>query len=280
MSFIAILGAGAIGGAIAHRLASRDRTREIRLIDLEERVAQGKALDILQSSAIAGFGTRITSAGRLEAVAGAGAIVVADPAAGEDEYAGETGLAMLRRVTTIETEAPIVFAGAGQRTLMKRAVTELHVERRRVIGSAPGALESAVRALAALELNGSGTGVQLLVLGVPPHDAVIAWEEAVAFGQPLREVVPAHRLLALSAQLPALWPPGPQALASSAARVAEATLNGSRRRFTAFVSLDQPPGRGAVVAMPLEIGPRGIVRVLEPVLSRQEQTSLENARAG
>lgn len=279
MSFIAILGAGAVGGAIAQRLAARDRTREIRLIDPEEHIARGKALDILQSSPVDRFGTRISSAGSLEAAAGARVIVVADPAAGEDDYGGETGLAMLRRVTAFETEAPLVFAGAGQRTLMKHAITELHVERRRAIGSAPGALESAVRALAALELNGSGTGVQLLVLGVPPHDAVIAWEEAVAFGQPLRELVPAHRLLALSAQLPGLWPPGPQALASAAAHVAEAVLNGSRRRFTAFVSLDQPPGRDAVVAMPLEIGPRGIVRVLEPVLSRQEQTSLENARA-
>lgn len=279
MSFIAILGAGAVGGAIAYRLAARDRTREIRIIDPGERIAQGTALDILQSSPVERFSTRVSAASSPEAAAGARAIIVADPAAGDGDYAGETGLALMRRMAAIEREAPLVFAGAGQRTLMERTVTELHVERRRVIGSAPGALESAVRALAALELNGSGPDVQLLVLGVPPQKAVIAWEEAVAFGQPLRALVAAHRLLAISARLPGLWPPGTQALASAAARVAEAVLNGSRRRFTAFVSLDQAPGRGAVVALPVEIGARGIQRVVQPVLSRQEQTSLENARA-
>src|SRR4029078_13260515 len=57
MSFVAIIGSAALGAAVAHALAVRDRIREIRLIDSEERVAQGKALDIRQSSAIDQFAT-------------------------------------------------------------------------------------------------------------------------------------------------------------------------------------------------------------------------------
>jgi malate/lactate dehydrogenase len=179
-------------------------------------------------------------------------------------------------VVSLDTEAPIVFAGATQRQLMTRAVAELHVPARRLVGSAPGALESAVRALAALECDGSGVEVQARVVGVPPRAAVIAWEAATAFGQPISAVVPAHRLAAISARVPSLWPPGPLALASAAARIVEAVVNGSRRRFTCFVSLDEAPVRGAVAAMPARLGRQGIERVLQPSLTRQERTLFEN----
>jgi malate dehydrogenase len=277
MSFIAILGAGAIGGALAQRLASRCRIPEVRLIDVEGRVARGKALDILQSSPVDGFSTRVSAGETVEAAVGADVIVIADLASGDAEHTGEAGLTMVRRVAAMDTTAPLLFAGAHQRELMVRAVSELRLEKRRVIGSAPGALESAARALTALEINGTGVQVQLLVVGIPPAAALIAWEEATAFGQLISTLVPAHRLAAISARLPGLWPPGPQALASAASRVAEALVNGSRRRFSCFVSMEEPPGRGAVVALPVELGPHGIERVLQPALSRQEQTQLDNA---
>jgi malate dehydrogenase len=276
MSFIAIAGAGAIGGALAHKLASRGRVPDVRLIDADVSIARGKALDILQSSPVEGFSTRVSAAEGIEAASGAAAVVIADAAKTNEEHAGEGGLALLRRLVSIEPGAPIVFAGPSQRELMARAVRELHVQPRRVIGSAAAALESAVRALTALELDGTGVEVQLRVVGVPPHAAVIAWEEATAFGMPVTTLVPPHRLAAISAWVAGLWPPGPYALASAAARVAEAVMNGSRRRYTSFVSIDEPPNRGAVTALPAEVGPQGIVRVLQPALTRQERTRLEN----
>ena len=276
MSFIAILGAGATGGALAHRLASRGRVSEVRLIDADESIARGKALDIQQSSPIEHFNTRITSAAGIESAAGAAVVVVADAAKGDAEHSGEAGLAAVRQLVAVETDAPIVFAGAQQRWLIAHAASELHVARRRLIGSAPSALESAVRALTALELDASGVEVQLRVVGVPPHASVIAWEEATVFGQPVSSLVAAHRLAAIGSRVASLWPPGPFALSSAAARIAEAVVNGSRRRFTCFVVVDEAPNRGAVVALPAEIGPQGIARVLQPALTRQERTRLEN----
>lgn len=282
MSFTAILGAGAIGGALAQRLAARGRVREVRLIDAAGSVARGKALDILQSSPIDGFSTRISGAEALESAVGADAIVVADSAKGDAEHTGEPALAMVRRLLAMETRAPLVFAGGNQRELMARTVSELHATARRVIGSAPAALESAVRALVALDLNGTGVEVQLLVAGVPPRGAVIAWESATACGQPLSALVPPHRLAAISARLPGLWPPGPFALASAASRIVEGIVNGSRRRHSCFAAIDvaELPGKATIVAMPVEIGREGIVRVLQPALSRQERTQLENAWTG
>jgi malate/lactate dehydrogenase len=90
-------------------------------------------------------------------------------------------------------------------------------------------------------------------------------------------MVPPHRLAAISARLPGLWPPGPFALASAAARVAEAVACGTRRRFTCFVTLDEPPYRLAVAAMPVKLGTGGVERILRPALTRQERTRMENA---
>jgi malate dehydrogenase len=273
MSFIAIVGSGAIGGAIAHKLAARDRVREVRLIDAEERVAEGKALDIRQSGPVEGFSTHVSSAGSLAAAAGADAIVIADQANGQGEHTGEAGLGVLRQLVALESSAPLLCAGATQRELIARAVAELHLRPSRILGSAPLALESALRAVTGLVIDISGVEVSLRVVGVPPRSAVAAWEEASAFGQPLTSQVAPHEIAALTARIPGLWPPGPYALASAASRVAEALARGSRRRFSCFVTV----GRGRVAAMPVELGQDGVLRIIEPALTRQERTMLENA---
>ncbi len=277
MGFIAIAGCGALGGALAHKLAGRDRVAEIRLIDPEGRIAQGKALDILQSSPVEQFSTRITSADAWTAAAGADVVVVADDGASSQELSGESGLAILRQIADVAGSAPILFAGAAQRELMARTSVELKVPRRRLLGSAPLALESAMRAMAGVLLDGSGVDVMLRIVGVPPNAAVVAWEEAAAFGLPLSSQLAAHQIAMLNSKIRGLWPPGPYALASAASRVAEGLLGRSRRRFSCFVPLERGPVRDSVVAMPVELGPEGVRRVLEPSLTRQEQTLLENA---
>jgi len=274
---IAIVGAGPLGGAVAHKLAQRNRVTELRLIDAAGDVARGKALDMLQSAPIDLFATRITATDALDAAVGAAAVILADDVATQQEHAGEGGLAILRRLLRAGLAAPIVLAGASQRELIATAVRELHAPRNQIIGSAPLALESALRALAALTLDGTGSEIALRVVGVPPERAVVAWEEATVSGLPIASQVPAHTLAALTSRVKGLWPPGPYALGSAAARVAEAVAAGSRRRYTCFVCLDRGAARSAVAAMPIEVGPEGVVRVIEPALTRQERTQLENA---
>jgi malate dehydrogenase len=273
MSFIAIIGAGPTGGALAHKLATRDSVGEVRLIDDVEGVAAGKALDIAQSGPVEGFTTRVVATPGLPSAAGASAIVIADRADGQGEYVGESGLALLRKLSRLEARAPIVLAGAGQLELIPRAVSELHINPSRLLGSAPFALESALRAVAGLVLDASGVEISLKLAGVPPHAVVVGWEEATAFGQPLSSRMAPHEIAALSARIPRLWPPGPYALASAASRIVEAIVNGSRRRFSCFVAL----GRGRASAMPVELGEDGVLHIIEPTLTRQEQTRLDNA---
>jgi hypothetical protein len=273
MSIIAIIGAGPLGGALARTLAGRSRVGEVRLVDPEARIAEGKALDILQSSPVEQFSSRVTAATTFAAAAGADAIVLADLVSG-GEIAGEPGLAVLRQIARLETKSPLLFAGGAQRDLMSRARSELRIAPGRLIGSAPLALESSVRALTAARLDASPGDLSIGVAGVPPRDAVIGWDAATAFNQPIARVLAPHHLSAISARLPALWPPAEYTLASAATRVAEALATGARRRYTCFAAIDAAPV--VVAAVPVEIVRGGIGRTLEPALSRHERTSFEN----
>lgn len=276
MSTVAIIGAGPIGGTLAHTLAGRGRVGEVRLIDPEGRIAEGKALDILQSSPIEQFSTRVTAATSYAAAAGADAIVLADLVSG-GEIAGEPGLALLRQLARMEGTSPLLFACGSQRELMARAMSELHLAPGRLLGSAPLALESAVRAVTAALVDVSPIDLSIGVAGVPPRDAVIGWDAATAFNQPIAAVLAPHHLSAISSRLPALWPPSAYTLASAAARVAEALANGSRRRYTCFAAIDVTgAGRDMIAAVPVEIVKGGIGKTLAPALSRHERTSFEN----
>jgi len=272
MSVIAIIGAGPLGAALAHKLAGRDRIAEVRLIDPEESVARGKALDILQSGPVENAHVTLSGSGSLHAAIGADVVVFADHVNGA-EHEGEAGLSLVRQLQAAGSSAPLLFAGATQRQLMQPCIRELHIPAARVLGSAPAALASALRALSGAVLDTSAAEVSLQVVGVPPKGVVVAWQEGTVSGQPLTSVMGAHEIAALSSRITGLWPPGPYALASAAARVAEALCSGSRRQYSCFVDV----GRGRIAAMPVVLTRGALARIVDPVLSAQERTMLDNA---
>jgi malate dehydrogenase len=275
MSGVAILGAGELGGAIAHALAGRGWVREITLVDDAADVATGKALDILQTGPIDRLDVRVGAAGDLLSAAGASVIVLAD-AVGSGEWRDDRGLALVDRLVRAGTAAAFVFAGPNQTTLMRAAARELGVAADRMVGTAPAAVVSTVRALVGLETGGAGAGVSVTVGGRPPT-FVVAWSSATTSGSLVTDRVPAHRLLAVGQSLKRFWPPSARAIAAPTTRVIEAFVRGSRDLHQALTILDGDFGsRGGVAMMPLSIGPGRVLARVMPSLSPQERTEIEN----
>jgi malate dehydrogenase len=274
---LAIAGAGPIAGALAQRAASRGRFRDIRLIDDHGSVAEGKALDIRQAGPVDGYDTRVRGGTALDAVVGASVVVIADRF-GDGEWEGDAGLSMLARLVPLAGAAPLVFAGANQTWLMEAAHRELKVPAARIAGSAPAALEGALRALAAITIDASATDIHLRICGRPPGGLVIAWSSAVAAGGPAEGVLAAHQRFAISERARGLWPPGPIALASSATRLAEAFAFGSRRTLTAFAIGDGAIiPRGVAAAVPVRVGQGRVLNGERPALSAREQVAFDSA---
>lgn len=277
MSLVAIIGAGEIGGAVARALASRARVDAVRLIDDNAPVAAGKALDLMQSGPMSRSDTRIEGTADLAAAAGASAIVLADPA-GAAEWSGEAALGTLRRLKAggYLDRSVLVCAGAAHHALMQQAFDELGLPRRRVIGSAPESLAAAARALVAIEAGAASHQVALMVIGRPPHKIVVPWSDASVAGYRVTSVLTAPQLNQVERRLRGLWPTGPNALGTAAALFCESVVTGSRRIFSAFVSLDRDNGTKApVCAWPVSIGPSGLERATTPVLSGRDQVVVD-----
>jgi malate dehydrogenase len=278
MSTVAILGAGPVGASVAQTLARRARVRDVRLIDQAVGVATGKALDILQSGPVEGYDTRVSGQGDILAAVGAGVIVIADSHE-SGEWEGDRGLTLIRQLLAAGATGPFVFAGSQQTWLMEAASRELGLPVDRVVGTAAAALTGAVRGLVALEVNGSGADVALVVTGRPPA-FVVAWSSATVGGALITDCVPAHRLVAISQQVKGLWPTGPYAIASATAPVVEGLLSGTRTHVPAMTIVDIEWGvRGRAALLPVTLGNGRVLARHTPSLSPQERVELMNALA-
>jgi malate dehydrogenase len=278
MSTVAVFGAGDIGAACAHALASRDRARRILLIDSAASGAAGKALDIQQAGAIAGFHTELEATADETRAIGCAVLVVADRlGVGSPEWQGEEALALVRRVAA-SSDVAIVFAGAAQARLMRSASQELRIAARRLIGSASEAFSSAVSAIVAMEARCSPADVSVAVLGTPPDAFVIPWSEASIGGYALERTVTQVQLRRLEARAARLWPPGPYALGAAAGRVVEGMLDAARRSFSVLTILEGEFGvRDRVAAVPALLAPHGVAHIRTPLLNRREQVQLDTA---
>ena len=278
MATAVILGAGDIGGALARQLAALDIVNRIIIFDDLANVAAGKALDVAQSAPVDGYHTAMSGTSDAAAVVGADVVLLADLAGTPAvEWKDEAGLALLKRVAGLNQRTPIVCAGTAQSSVIERGVNELGISRMRLFGSAPEALRSAVIAIVALEANASPSDISLSVLG-RPSQVIVPWDEAAIAGRSATAVLSAAQLARLDARIARLWPPGPYALGSAAARIVRTALTRTPRVHAAMVAVTRDegvPGRSAM--MPVTLAPSGIATLVAPALSSRDRVRFETA---
>ena len=66
MSKISLIGAGQIGGTLAHLIGLKELVNEVVLFDVASGIAKGKALDIAQSSSVDGFNVKFSGSDNYE----------------------------------------------------------------------------------------------------------------------------------------------------------------------------------------------------------------------
>src|SRR5678816_1754204 len=57
---ITVVGAGAVGATTADNIVRKELCEELVLLDIKEGLAEGKAIDMMQTCSLLGFDTRIT----------------------------------------------------------------------------------------------------------------------------------------------------------------------------------------------------------------------------
>lgn len=276
MSTVVILGAGDIGGALARELAALDLVSRIVIVDDLANVAAGKALDVAQSGPVDAYHTALAGTNDVAAVVGAAAIVIADRFSGSQEWSDDQGLAILKRAAGLNQKAFVVCAGSKQASIVEKGVNEAGLSRTRVFGTAPEALRSAIIAITAAEAHAAPADIALSVLGRPPQSVIVPWDEASIGGRSATNVLTAAQLARLDARIARLWPPGPYALGSAAARMVRTALTRSPRVHAAQVAVTRDeglPGRSAM--MPVTLDASGIAALVPPALSARDRVRFE-----
>lgn len=273
-----ILGAGELGGAITRQLAAADIAGRIVLVDDSASVAAGKALDIQQAAPIDGYSTELSGTSDESVVVGADVLVIADRSADNREWQDDAGVALVRRMTYLNPSALLLCAGASQLSVIERGVREGGIDSRRLIGSAPEALRSAVVSLAALEGGCTPAEVSLTVLGRPPGEIIVPWGDASIGGRRADEALAPPAIARLDGRLSRLWPPGPLTLAGAATRVLAAAARRSPVALSVFAAAPRElGGRARAGMLPVHVRSHGIAAMLPPALTGRDRVRLDTA---
>ncbi len=280
MSVIAIVGAGNLGGTLAHTIALADFCREIRFIDELVSVATAKALDITQAGPIEHFQTNIVTDQGTGSTLGADIIILAGPASHpESEWNLNNGRTLLRQISNVNRQAVIICAGAKHRQLVDVGISEVGLSRHRILGSAPEAYRAAARALIALRVGCAPSSIALTVLGAPPESAVIPWSQASIGGALLEAQVTPMQRSQFEHHLQSIEPLGPYALASAASLVARTILSRNGKQPCCYVGLDGELGiQNQVMSTSVALDTSGVTHVFEPHLTPHESGKLEAAK--
>jgi malate dehydrogenase len=296
---IALIGAGQIGGTLAH-LAAIKELGDITLFDIAEGTPQGKALDIAQSGPSEGFDARLKGTNSYEDIAGADVCIVTagvprKPGMSRDDLLGINLKVMKAVGEGIRTHAPGAFVICITNPLdaMVWALREYSgLPHQMVVGMA-GVLDSArFRHFLSLEFNVSMRDVTAFVLGGHGDTMVPLVRYSTVAGIPLPDLVAMgwttqERLDAVvqrtrdgGAEIVGLLKTGSAyyAPATSAIEMAEAFLKDQKRLLPCAAFCKGQYGLdGLYVGVPTVIGAGGIERIVEIALNKDEAAMFQKS---
>jgi malate dehydrogenase len=294
---IALIGAGMIGGTLAH-LAGLREMGDIVMVDVAEGIPQGKALDISQAGPVEGFDAKISGTNDYADIAGADVCIVTagiarKPGMSRDDLLGINLKVMKAVGEGIKAHAPESFVICITNPLdaMVWALREFSgLPHRRVVGMA-GVLDSArFRHFLAEEFGVSVEDVTAFVLGghgdtmvpVPAYSTVagIPIPDLIKMGWSTQERIDAivKRTRGGGGEIVALLKTGSAyyAPATSAIAMAESYLKDKKRVLPAAAYLEGQYGvDGLYVGVPIVIGAGGVERIVEIELDETAKANFE-----
>jgi malate dehydrogenase len=284
---IALIGAGMIGGTLAH-LAALKRLGNVVLFDVIEGLPQGKALDLLEAGPIEGYDCKITGTNRYDDIEGADVAIVTagvarKPGMSRDDLLGINSKIITDVANNLKLRAPAAFVIVitnpldAMVTLMKRITG---FPKQRVVGQA-GVLDSSrYRTFVAMELGVSVESVTALVLGGHGDDMVPVRSYCQVGGVPVEKLIAPDRLDAIEkrtrnagGEVVALLKTGSAfySPASAAIQMAGAYLFDKKQILPCAALLEGEYGvRDLYAGVPVQIGAGGIEKVVELELSEKE----------
>ena len=293
MSKISLIGAGQIGGTLAHLIGIKELVSEVVLFDVASGIAKGKALDIAQSSSVDGFNVKFSGTDKYNDIKGSDVIIITagvprKPGMSRDDLLG-INLKIIKQVAEgIKQNAPEAFVICITNPLdaMVWALQKFSGVKPNMIVGMAGVLDSArfryflsqefkvsVEDVTAFVLGGHGdTMVPLArystVSGIPLPDLIkMGWTTQ----QKLNDII--QRTRDGGAEIVGLLKTGSAfyAPAASAIEMADSYLKDKKRVLPCAAHLSgEYKIRDMYVGVPVVIGAKGVEKILEISLDSRE----------
>jgi len=297
---VTVVGAGNVGAATAQRIIARELA-DVVLTDVIEGVPGGKALDLLESTAILGADAQAlgltTATGDYRQTANSDIVVITSgfprkPGMSRNDLLQANYNVVKEVVGSVIKHSPdaIVIMVTNPMDAMAQAAYKISgFPKHRVIGMA-GILDSArMSTFVAQELGVSVENVHSLVLGGHGDTMVPLPRYTTVASIPLPELLPKARIDAIiertrngGAEIVNLLKTGGAYYAPAAAivQMVEAILKDKKKILPCAVYLEGEYGiRGVFAGVPVKLGERGAEQVIELKLTAEENAALQKSAA-
>ena len=300
MSKISLIGAGQIGGTLAHLIGIKELVKEVVLFDVASGIAKGKALDIAQSSSVDGFNVKLSGTDNYEDIKNSDVIIITagvprKPGMSRDDLLG-INLKIIKQVAQgIKKNSPDAFVICITNPLdvMVMALQKYSgLPANKVVGMA-GILDSSrFKLFLSLELNVPVKDIEAMVMGGHGDTMVPLPRFTKVSGKPLLDLIKEgkiseERLESINqrtrdggAEIVKFLEKGSAfyAPAASGTQMAEAYLNNSKQILPCAVFLNGEYGFKDVYAgVPVVIGKNGVEKIEEIELDEKERKEFNHS---
>ena len=294
MTKISLIGAGQIGGTLAHLIGTKELVNEVVLFDVASGIAKGKALDIAQSSSVDGFNVKFSGTDNYEDIKNSDVIIITagvprKPGMSRDDLLG-INLKIIKEVSEgVKKNAPEAFVICITNPLdvMVMAFQKFSgLSSKKVVGMA-GILDSSrFKLFLSLELNVPVKEIEAMVMGGHGDTMVPMPRFTKISGKPLLDFVKEGKISQErvekinqrtrdgGAEIVKYLEKGSAfyAPAASGIQMAEAYLNDQKKLLPCAVQLNGEYGVDKVYAgVPVIIGKNGVEKIEEIKLDEKEK---------
>lgn len=289
MKKITVIGAGNVGATCANVIAHKDLAREVVLVDIKEGVAEGKALDIWQTSSINNFNSRVTGVtNEYLKTKGSGVIVITSglprkPGMSRDDLI-KTNAGIVKEVVEksirYSPDAIIIIVSNPLDVMTYAAYKAANKESKKVFGMA-GILDTGrYRAFLADALDVSPKDIHAMLMGGHGDSMVPLRRYTSVAGIPITEMLNDEELDAIDERTKkgggelvnlmgtsAWYAPG-----AAAAQMVEAIVDDQKRIYPVCAYLNGEYGlKNIYMGVPVILGKEGVEEVIELKLNKREK---------
>ena len=293
---VTIVGAGNVGATAADVIASKSIVSEVVLLDIKEGFAEGKALDIMQTSNTKGFNTRVVGVtSDYSKTSNSDVVVITSgmprkPGMSREELIG-INAKIVKDVTKnilIHSENPVIIVVSNPMdTMTYLTLKSSGLNKKRIIGMG-GALDSSrFKTYISLAINKPANDIQGMVIGGHGDTTMIPLKRFAKYnGLPLTDFISEKNIeevvkstmvggatLTKLLGTSAWYAPG-----SSVAYVVDSIINDHKRIIPSSVYLDGEYGFSDIcIGVPCVIGKNGIEEIISLNLNNEEKLLLSNS---